>query len=125
MSNGTKTKGLFCMNVSDFLIPAGILLWAAFEYHRREQLHRETMAYLRNGVEPPPQLNIPKTLHLWTVGGTAFLLLALSIGFLVLAIGAPTPQDSVPFVVLAVPFIAMAILLLLILRRDLKLRKQP
>jgi hypothetical protein len=113
------------MNVANVLVLLGILTWAAFEYHRREQIHKETMAYLRNGVEPPTRSDTPRTLHLWTVGTTAILLLALSVGLLWYATSGSIlyGYGSEALVILAIPFTGLAILLLLILRRDMKLRK--
>lgn len=108
------------MNTGDLVLPLAILIWAAFEYHRREQDHKEAMSYLQRGIEPPTQPDTPKTLHLWTVGTTAVLLFALSIGLLWYAMSGPVLYGSGALVMLAFPFAGMAILLLLILRRDLK-----
>lgn len=111
------------MNVGDFVLPLGILLWAAFEYHRREQEYKETMAYLRRGIQPPSPPDIPKAVHLWTTGGVAILLLIVVSVLLWLVLNGSIIYGSGALIILAVPFTTLSALLFLIFRRDLKRRR--
>lgn len=112
------------MQAGDFVLPLAILIWAAFEYHRREQDHREVMVFLQRGLQPPPRSDSPQPFQLWTAGGVALLLIVLSIGLVWLAFSGSILYGSGALIVLAVPFVSMAILLLLIVRRDRRILKQ-
>lgn len=98
----------------------GILLYGAYEYHRREQLHRSVLQNLREGILPVAPETKPAVLKLWTTGIVSGILLLTCLGLLFLR---PRIIYGGEFVyILASMFFTIFLLLLLILLRDIRAR---
>lgn len=110
------------MDYSGLIIAAAIVVWAAFEYNRREQDHKEIMAYLRKGLDLPELSLIPSAWRLRTTGAVALILLLLISGLFMLGAKSLAPYGKL-FVVLAIPFSGIFVLLVLIFLRDYRLRR--
>lgn len=108
------------MHYSDLLIPACIILWAGFEYHRREQNHKEKMAFLERGLIPPESSPVPPRWQLWTTGFTTLCLFAFVCGMVLLGLQTE-PRYAVGFFFIALPFFLISIVLFLIFRRDYRM----
>jgi|GEM_PF-1784149 len=110
------------MHYSELIVPAVIIVWAGFEYHRREQDHNERMAFLQRGLMPPDSSLDPPAWRLWTTSAIAFLLFLLIIGMIMLGFKTIAPYGA-PFFFIALPFVPIFVVLLLILRRDYQTAK--
>jgi uncharacterized protein YqhQ len=92
-----------------YIIPLGTIIYAVFEYHRREQLHRERLELLKRDIEPKETQRGP---DISKIIFTAFIALLL-VGMCVLFIGLKfAPSALLYFILLA--------LLILMLKRDIK-----
>jgi high-affinity K+ transport system ATPase subunit B len=69
------------MDYTQFIIPATIIVYAVFEYQRREQVHRERMELLKRDIEPQPLTRQPNLTTIATTATVTVLLLAISIFF--------------------------------------------
>jgi len=107
------------MDYTGLAILLGIILYGAFEYHRREQLHKEAMAYLKRDLEPPAVSDKPQQWKIWTTGAVATLLLLFVLTLFVFTAKAGLEKGG-PYLLVASPLTLILLLLLLIVRRDLK-----
>ncbi len=108
------------MDFSSLFTVTGILLYGAYEYHRRERLHRTILQNLREGIPPVVPEIKPEVLKLWTTGIVSGVLLLISLGLLYLR-----PRiiyGGEYFYILAFMFFTIFLLLLLILLRDIRAR---
>jgi len=108
------------MDYTQFIIPAAIIVYAVFEYQRREQVHRERMELLKRDIEPQPLTRQPNLTTIATTATVTVLLLAISIFFIVLGIKAITSGGAL-FLLFSMYLILLMIFLIAILRRDIKL----
>ncbi len=108
------------MHYADFITPALIVAWAAFEYHRREQEFNESMAYCARDLPPPEPLPVHVPWKVWTTGLTAFCLFAFVVGMVILGITTFPPYRT-SFFLIALPFALILVVLLLILWRDYRI----
>ncbi|RPI04653.1 MAG: hypothetical protein EHM64_09270 [Ignavibacteriae bacterium] len=106
------------MDYGSLIIIIGIVIWCGFEYHKREQLHKERMANLKQGIELSPSSNSPSLLHIWTTGGLAIVLLVALIMIIITALKA-NPQDSLGYLFVIVPFLVLLIVLIIVMRNDI------
>lgn len=108
------------MDPSNLFTIGAILLYGAYEYHRREQLHRTVLQNIREGLPPPvPEIKIT-VLKLWTTGIVSGILFFTSLGLIFLR-----PRiiyGGEYFYMLAFMFFTIFLLLLLILLRDIRTR---
>jgi hypothetical protein len=88
------------MDYTSLAIIAGILIYVAFEYQRREQQHREALAYLKRGQKPPEEAKVVEGWTLFTTGGMVILLLALTAYLAYLAVIAHGNYGR-PFIVMS------------------------
>jgi hypothetical protein len=108
------------MDFSSLSTVAGILLYGAYEYRRREQLHRIVLQNLREGIPPVVPETRPAVLKLWTTGIISGILLLSGLGLLFLR---PRIIYGGEFLyILAFMFFTIFLLLLLILLRDIRAR---
>ncbi len=108
------------MDFSSLFIVAGILLYGASEYHRREKLHQTVLRNLREGIQPVVPETKPAVLKLWTTGIVSGILLLTCLGLLFLR---PRIIYGGEYVyILAFMFFTIFLLLLLILLRDTRAR---
>jgi hypothetical protein len=108
------------MDISSLPTVVGILLYGAYEYHRREQLHRTVLQNLREGIQPVVPETRPAVLKLWTTGIVSGILLLSGLGLLFLR---PRIIYGGEFLyILAFMFFTIFLLLLLILLRDIRAR---
>jgi hypothetical protein len=108
------------MDFSSLLTVVGILLYGAYQYHQREQLHRTLLQNLREGLPPVVPETRPEVLKLWTTGIVSGILLLTALGFLFLR---PRIIYGGEYVyILAFMFFTIFLLLLLILLRDIRAR---
>ena len=106
----------------DLTIIFGILMYGAFQYWRRETEHRHTIIRLRKGMELPQQKRKPEVYKLWTTGFVAFLLLACSLGAIMLRPKIRYGGETMLF--FATVSFSVFVMLMLILFRDIKARRQ-
>ncbi|MBM4169256.1 MAG: hypothetical protein FJ215_08885 [Ignavibacteria bacterium] len=111
------------MHYTDCIVPAVIVVWAAFEYHRREQEFKEKMAYFARGLPPPQPAPFHPSWRLWTTGLTALSLFAFVAGMVFLGI-TTLPRYRTSFFLIALPFAFLLPVLLLILRRDYRIARR-
>jgi hypothetical protein len=64
------------MGFGDLALLVGILAWTQLEFRKRAQQHRENMAFLARGEQPPDRTPAPEAWRLITVGLTGVTLLA-------------------------------------------------
>ncbi len=107
------------MHYSDWILPAIIILYAIFEYHKREQLHRERMELLKRNIVPPPIIRIPTLTTITTTAIVALLLFGTSILFVGLSFR--EKAGSMALLPLAIMFTTIFIFLFLMLKRDIKI----
>lgn len=108
------------MDFSSLFTVVGILLYGAYEYHRREQLHRKVLRDLREGKPPVVQETKPAVLKLWTTGIVSGILLLSVLGFLFLR---PRIIYGGEYLyILAFMFFTIFLLLLLMFLRDIRVR---
>ncbi len=104
------------MDYTSLVIVAGIILYAIFEYQRREQEHRETLSYLKRGEKPPERVQVVEGWKLFTTGGVAVLLLAVTLFLARLAASTP-PRYAPPMIVMTgIGALLFAVVILLFLR---------
>ncbi|MDP2886336.1 MAG: hypothetical protein Q8P51_15075 [Ignavibacteria bacterium] len=108
------------MDFSSLFTVVGILLYGAYEYHRREQLHRAVLQNLREGIPPVVSETKPAVLKLWTTGIVSGILLLTSLGLPFLRPRIIYGGDYL--YILAFVFFTIFLLLLLILLRDIRAR---
>ena len=111
------------MNSSDLTVIFCILMYGAFQYWRRETEHRHTIIRLRKGLELPQQERKPEVYRLWTTGFVAFILLACSLGALVFVLRLGIRHGG-PYLMFPLMFFPIFIMLVLMLIRDIKMRRQ-
>lgn len=107
------------MNYKDFVIPAIIVVYAVFEYQRRESRHRERMELLKRDIEPPLLQPIPSLARILTIAATSVLLIVIS--WLFINLWFKGNVHGLIAVFFPAAFFTLLIFLILILRRDIKL----
>jgi hypothetical protein len=103
---------------SDLTVVAGIIIYAVFEYQRREQLHREAMEYLKRDLLPPPVSTRPRFWTLVTTGIVCCTLLMVTAGFTFLMM--KTVGLRVPFFTFTIIFAVLFTFTLVLLVRDIR-----
>ncbi len=104
------------MDYTSLVIVVGIILYAIFEYQRREQEHREALSYLKRGEKPPERVQVVEGWKLFTTGGVAILLLAVTIFVARLAATTP-PRYTTPLIVMTgMGALLLAVVILLFIR---------
>ncbi len=68
------------------VVVAAMIIYALFEYQKREQLHREAMEYLKRDLVPPAPSTRPKLMNIVTTGLVCLALLIVTGGFIFLAV---------------------------------------
>ena len=104
------------MDYTSLIIAAGIIVYAIFEYQRREQEHREALSYLRRGEKPPEPVQVVEGWKVFTTGGTAFILLGVTI--FVAHLAATTAAKYVPplIIMTGIAAVLLATVILLFFR---------
>ncbi|MGA2624175.1 MAG: hypothetical protein ABSF91_10005 [Bacteroidota bacterium] len=112
------------MNYNDFMLPALIIVYAAFEYHRRERAHKERMDLLKRDIKPPERAQGSVLAGIMTYSIPTMLLLGMIYLFTVIGVKRGIP--SYPFFIWPAALIVLLILtvllilVMLIVRRDIK-----
>ena len=109
-------------HLSDFITIFVILIYGAFRYRQRETEHKRTIIQLREGVELPPQESKPETYKLVATGIISFILLTCSVGAIMLRPKLRYGGETLFFIALV--FVSVFIMLVLMLIRDIKSRRQ-
>ncbi|MBA4311778.1 MAG: hypothetical protein C0417_04015 [Chlorobiaceae bacterium] len=97
------------MDYTQYIIPLGIIIYAIFVYHRREQLHRERLELLKRDIEPKETQRGPDISKIIFTAFVAVLLVGMCVLFIGLRF---TPMTLIYFILL--------LLLILMLKRDIK-----
>jgi hypothetical protein len=105
------------MNYTQYIIPLCIIIYAIFEYQRREQQHRERMELLKRDVVPATNRRTPTIATIIYTASVACILLLAIIAYFILIIH--LHLKSFGLILLPALFIVILILLLLILKRDI------
>lgn len=107
------------MHYTEWIIPAAIILYAVFEYQRREQIHREKIELLKRNIEPPPlirEVTIAKIMAMVIVALLLVVVITLFVGL--------TLKGNMALIPLAIMFTAVFIFLFLMLKRDIKIYRE-
>lgn len=107
------------MDYGSLSIVAAIVLYGTFEYHRREQRHREAMSYLRRGEQPPARPGNHLLVSLMTTGAVGVLLLVS--GSMLIIHGVRIPRYGASIVPIGLIFALLAIPVIVMFVRDLRL----
>jgi len=87
------------MDYTSLVIIAGIMVYVIFEYQRREQQQREVLSFLKKGEKNPEPVQVVEGWKLFTTGGMAIILLAVT-GVLARLAVTSHPRYAMPFVVM-------------------------
>lgn len=104
------------MDYTSMGIAGAILVYGIVEYFRREQVHRETVAYLKRGL-PLPERHQPLLGKIITTGLVAFILTALIVTTFFMHTHNTSERLLIGF--LGCSFFAILCVLVLMLRRDI------
>lgn len=107
------------MHYTEWILPAVIIIYAVFEYQKREQLHRERMEMLKRNIELPPIIRRPTLTTITTTAIVALLLIGTSISFVGLSFRGKA--GNMALLSLAIMFATIFIFLFLMLKRDIKI----
>jgi preprotein translocase subunit YajC len=108
------------MDLTSLVIIAGIMVYVILEYQRREQQHREVLSFLKKGEKPPEVVQKVEGWKLFTTGGMAIILLAVTAVLVRLAVTAH-PRYAMPFVVMVSIGVVLAAVVGLMFFRNLAL----
>jgi len=107
------------MDLPGLAMVIGIPTWAWFEYRRREQLHKENMAYLGRGERPPDRTPAPEAWKLVTSATVALARVGVVVLFSILA--QHNGRVNPAIVTLAVIFFALFLLVVRMFIHDLRI----
>lgn len=106
------------MNYHDFILPGALVVYTAFEYHRREQAHKIRLELLKRDIEPPVASGGSVLVRIFTYG-LAAVLLVIMIG-LFAWIGPHYRLHSTLFFLWPASACILLIFVILIIMRDVK-----
>jgi len=105
------------MNYNDLMLPALLIVYAAFGYHRRERAHKERMELLKRDREPPEPPQGSVLARIITYGVIATLLLGMIYLFTILGLG--QFRHFSMFYLWPAAFTVLLVFVVLILIRDI------
>lgn len=107
------------MHYSEWVLLAIIILYAVFEYQKRERLYRERMELIKRNIVPPPIIRIPTLTTIATTTIVALLLFGTSI--ILIGFSFRGKAGSMALLPAAILSATMFIFLFLMLKREIKI----
>ena len=106
------------MDYHNLILPAALVVYAAFEYQRREQAHRKRLELLKRDIEPPEAPGGSVLARIVTYGLTGLLLMFMI--YLFTRMGIVMRAHSPAFLLWPAAFAIILVFVVLILVRDIR-----